>query len=81
MTEPWSEASEGDLRVIWGPPGDRSGGSILGSILGLILVNSRPILGNLINVSGIAFIWPWVGPKAKYTQYMGPGHGLAGYPV
>ena len=50
-------------------------------ILGQFWVNSeaylRPILGNLINMSEIAFIWPWVGPSrlnmVKYGSWDGPG--------
>ena len=51
---------------VWGHLGTGLGwgleGSILGSFWGHYEVNSGPYLRNLIIMSRIAFIWPWVGP-------------------
>ena len=73
--------SEGHLEGIWGPSRDRSGGSILGPILGQFWSILDPILGIPQETSRISFIWPWVGPLARNILNMGPGMGLGGYPV
>ena len=81
MTEAGSEGPEGHLRDISGPVWRVSNEVNSGSILRSILVNSRPYLRNLIRNTDLAFIWPWVGLKARYILNMGPGAGLGGVPV
>ena len=67
-------------RVIWRPSRDHLGGSSggsfwvdSGSILRLFWTLSRTLSQEPHNILKIAFIWPWVGPKAGYILNMGPG--------
>ena len=80
------EGSEG----ISGPSGDQSGGCLggrsEGQSEGIWEVNLRVNLRNLMEYLRLAFIWPWVGPKAwnmvKYGSWrvlgVVPGIALPG---
>ena len=70
--------SEGHLRAISGLVWRVISEGHLGSILRSIWVNSGPYLRNLIISLKKAFIWPWVGPSAKYILNMGPGRSWEG---
>ena len=58
MTEADLRVPEGDLRVIWGPVWRVGSRVNLRSILVNSEVNSGPLVGNRIETSRIAFIWP-----------------------
>ena len=60
MTGAGHEVREVDLRDIWGPVWEGRFWGQYGSILGSIWVDSGTISENLIELTRIAFIWPWV---------------------